>query len=80
MLLVNDKSTSERCLRHHRSLLWMLVNSGKRAAPVSTHQEMNGEPRRGRMGGARGGYGAGDETVCDFLFRQPSLRLIWPVR
>lgn len=43
MLLVNDKSTSERCLRHHHSILRMLVSRGKRAEPARNHRVINEE-------------------------------------
>ncbi len=45
MLLVNDKSNSERCPRHRHILLWMLVNIGKRAVLVGPHHVMNEKAR-----------------------------------
>lgn len=75
MLLVNDKWTSERCPHHHHSSLWMLVNSGKRAVPVSTHQVMNEELCRQRVGAVA----ATEHTVCDSVFMKSSLVVIWPV-
>lgn len=42
MLLVNDKSTGERCPRHQRSLLWILVSRGEEGrVGERTHQVMN---------------------------------------